>query len=105
MTRKIIHYTELGPSAPNNPVAEEWETYRRIVGDLLAAGHAGEHVLIKGSEVIGFWPTFREAHEEGITRYPGGSFLVQQVAEWEPMYFSWFTFGKLVKGGDDPCRG
>lgn len=97
MIRKNVHYTELGPSAPDSPVAEEWETYRRIAGELLAAGRAGEHVLIRGTEVIGFWPTFREAHAEGTTRFPGQPIFVQEVREWEPVYFSWYIFGKLLK--------
>ncbi len=104
-TRKYIHYTELGPSAANSPVAEEWETYRRIAGELLAAGHEGKFVLIKGTEVIGVWPTFREAHWEGINRYPGQPIFVQGVCEWEPIYnFGWLTFGKLLKDGDRPCH-
>ena len=104
-TRKHTHYTQLGPSAPNSPVAEEWETYRRIAGDLLATGYHGQFVLIKGSEVIGFWPTFRDAHSEGVHRYPGQPMFIQEVREWEPVYnFGWLTFGKLLEDGDRPCH-
>lgn len=98
-----IHYTQLGPSAENSPLAAEWETYRRVVGDLLAAGHEGKYVVIKGSEVIGLWVTDREAHREGTNRFPGQPFLLHRVVEWEPINrFGWLTVGQLLDG-DRQC--
>jgi len=64
-----IHYTELAPARPDFPLYAEWETYRREVGRLLAEGHEGRWILIKGEEIIGIWDTEAEAHHEGIVRY------------------------------------
>jgi hypothetical protein len=93
-----IHHTQLSPSAEDGPQDVEWETYRRVVGDLLAAGHEGKYVVIKGAEVVGLWTTDREAYRAGATRLPGQPFLLHRVAEWEPINrFGWLTFGKLLK--------
>ena len=66
----------------------EWEFYRREVGRLLAEGHEGKHVLIKGEEIIGLFATHREAMDEGLKRYLLTGFLVHQIQEWEPIFRS-----------------
>ena len=63
----------------------EWETYRREVGQLLQEGHEGKWVLIKGTEILGFFDTGSKATEEGYRRFllQRESFLVHQVQTYE----------------------
>jgi len=42
--------------------------------------HLGAFVLIKGEEVIGFFPTLSQAFTEGLHRYALGSFFVKQIS-------------------------
>jgi hypothetical protein len=87
-----IHYTELPPGPPNKPPDVEWECYRREVGRLLAEGHEGRWVLIKGEEIIGLFDTREAAMAEGYKRYliPRERFLVHPIQEWERLYrISW----------------
>jgi hypothetical protein len=51
----------LPPAGPDHPLPVEWETFRREVGRLLAEGHFGRIVLIKGTSIIGIWRTLLEA--------------------------------------------
>jgi len=78
-----IHYTELPPSKPGDTLAEEWETYRREVGRLLAEGNEGRYILIKGKEIIGIWDTRDEAFATADQRFPRQPFLVHQIQERE----------------------
>src|SRR5207247_2194922 len=52
---RTIPYTELPPAQPGNPLATEWELFRREVGRLLAEGHEGKTVLIKDDNIIGIY--------------------------------------------------
>jgi hypothetical protein len=87
-----LHYTELLAAEPGSPLAVEWELYRREVGRLIAEGHEGKHVLIKGEEIIGLYDTHREAADEGYDRYLFSGFLVHQIQTWEPIIrsSSWY---------------
>lgn len=38
---------------PGSPIETEWNFYRRQRERLIAEGHEGRHVLIKGEEVLG----------------------------------------------------
>ena len=58
-----IHYTELPPMPLDEPQGVECEFYRREVGRLLAEGHEGRWVFIKGEEIIGIYDTREEAFE------------------------------------------
>ena len=82
-----IHYTELAPARPDSPTAREWDTYRREVGRLLAEGHQGRFVLIKGDRVVDFFDTEEEAEHAGYRQFLLSAFLVHQVREYEPVYF------------------
>jgi hypothetical protein len=79
-----VHYTELLEAKPDQPLAEEWNTYRREVGRLLAEGQEGRHVLIKGSEIVGIFDSLDEAHGEGVKRYLLQPFLVHTIRTEEP---------------------
>jgi hypothetical protein len=78
-----VHHTQLPDASPDSPLVQEWDTYRREVGRLLAAGNAGRHVLIKGNQVLGLWATHDEAMTVGYQRFHGQAFLVHQVQERE----------------------
>ncbi len=79
-----IHHTELSEATPNEPLAEEWNTYRREVGRLLAEGQQGWHVLIKGGEIVGIFDTSSAAYEAGWKRYLRQPFFVHPVRAEEP---------------------
>jgi hypothetical protein len=82
----VIHYTELPPMPPGGLLDVEYEFYRREVGRLLAEGHEGKHVLIKGEEIIGIYNTDREALDAGYERFPGRTgFFVRQILTRERM--------------------
>ncbi|HEY7424975.1 MAG TPA: hypothetical protein VH682_12160 [Gemmataceae bacterium] len=81
-----IHYTELPPSEPGSAIAEEWETYRREVGRLLAEGNEGRYILIKGRQIIGIWNTRKEAFAAADQRFPLQPFLVHQIQERERIH-------------------
>ena len=80
-----IHYSELPAAAPDSPLVLEWNTYRREVGRLLAEGHEGCHVLIKGEQILGIWKTRAEAMAAGYRLFLGQCFLVHQVQQREPI--------------------
>jgi hypothetical protein len=85
-----IHYTELQPFQDGGPLTVEWDFYRREVGRLLAEGHEGKHVLIKGEEIIGFFETRVAALDAAYDRFLGQPFLVHQIQTWERLYrVSW----------------
>jgi hypothetical protein len=78
-----IHYTELPPAKPGEPLAEEWETYRREVGRLLAEGNEGRYILIKSGEIIGVWDREEDALAMGYELFLRQSFLVHKIQERE----------------------
>jgi hypothetical protein len=84
---RTIHYTELPPSQPGSELHLEWETYRREVGRLLAEGHEGKHVLIKGTQILGLFDTHEDALAAGYQAYLRESFLVRHVQTRERLYF------------------
>jgi hypothetical protein len=57
-----VHWTKLAPET-NGPPAREWNYYLREIGRLLAEGHEGRWLLIKGEEILGIWDTYAEANE------------------------------------------
>jgi hypothetical protein len=62
----------------------EAETYRREVVRLLAEGHAGRHVLIKGDEVVSIWDTQRDALQAACEKYGLEPFAVIKVDARDP---------------------
>ena len=78
-----IHYTELPASRPGEALAEEWETYRREVGRLLAEGNEGRYILIKNTQIIGIWDKREEAFATADRQFPLQPILVHQIQERE----------------------
>jgi hypothetical protein len=70
---------------PDSPLSTEWNVYRRERERLLAEGHEGRWVLIKGEEIIGLFDTRMEAREAGLTRLGRTDMLVHQVLRQEPI--------------------
>jgi hypothetical protein len=78
-----IHFTELPEAKPDSPLCCEWNTYRREVGRLLAAGNEGRHVLVKGDQIIGLWDSHEAAMTAAYQQFFGQPFLVHEVKERE----------------------
>ncbi len=89
---QFIHYTELPDEAPDSPLFTEWNLYRREVGRLIAEGHQGKWLLIKGDEIIGIWETQAEALDEGYRQYLHQPFFVHEIITWERVHFQSFRF-------------
>jgi hypothetical protein len=82
---RTIRHTELPAAPPGEVLSLEWNTYRREVGRLLAEGHAGKFVLIKGSQIIAFYDAWDAAREAGLRLYLMEPFLVHEVRAEEPL--------------------
>src|SRR5438445_7398558 len=80
-----IHCTELPPAPADGPPDVEWNLYRREVGRLLAEGHEGRWVLIKGDQIIGLWDTCQEADRVRLERFLLEDVLIHQVLREEPV--------------------
>jgi hypothetical protein len=83
--RQTIHYTELPEDASESPIAREWNLYRREVGRLLAEGHEGKWLLVKGDAIIGIFDTEDEARAIALQKYLMEPCLIQQVRSREPL--------------------
>jgi hypothetical protein len=80
-----IPWNELPEDTSGQPQSTEWNFYRREVGRLLAEGHEGRWVLIKGEEIIGMWDTREEALVVANTRFLLQPVLVHQILSREPV--------------------
>jgi hypothetical protein len=78
-----IHYTELPECDPESELGTESNFYRREVGRLLADGHAGRWVLIKGERIVGVWDAREKAFAVASGQFFGQPVLVKQILEWE----------------------
>jgi hypothetical protein len=94
-----LHYTELPPPGPNDPLAVEWYTYIREVARLLAEGQEGRHVLIKGEEIVGIYDTHVDALGVAYQRFLDQPFCVHQIQTRERVYRVRSYFGLLPSGG------
>jgi hypothetical protein len=83
---KTVHYTELPDVPPDSPLFQESTTYRRELPRLLAEGHEGKFVLIKGSEIIGLFDTSDEAYAILLQRFGYCDCFIQQIRTYEPLF-------------------
>ena len=66
----------------------EWKTWLEHRDDLVRQ-HEGKAVLIKGTQVIGVYETWKLAVAEGEKRFGGQAFFAHKIsAVEEPMYLS-----------------
>jgi hypothetical protein len=72
------------PCQGSHPLAAELDVYEAHLPDWV--DREGQHVLIKGEEVVGFFSTRDEALMTGYTRFGIVPFLVKQIAQVEPVY-------------------
>jgi len=57
----------------------EINTYRRELPRLLAEGHEGSAVLIKGDQVLSIWDTHQDAYQAGREKFGLDIFLAQPI--------------------------
>ena len=76
------------PDLPaDDPLAQEWKTYKREVARLVADGNEGRSALIKGDEIVGVWDTFSAAVAAGLERFGlEQHFMVHEIHAIEPIY-------------------
>jgi hypothetical protein len=67
---------------PGSPIETEWNLFRRELPRLLAEGHEGRWVLIKGDEIIGLFDSRREAMSVGTIRFGLTPMLAEQILRW-----------------------
>ncbi len=83
--RPTIHYTQLEDFPPDDPLYNEWNTCRRELPRLIAEGHEGKFVLVKGAEIIGLYPSYLEANAEGCRRFLTEPFLIHEIQTEIPL--------------------
>lgn len=73
-------------AAPPARLTIETETYETHKIQWLQE-HRDEFVVIKGSELLGFYADFHRAYKAGVERYGRDTdFLVKRVAAHEPVF-------------------
>ena len=70
---------------PARVLTEEISTYRARLAELL--DHEGEFVLIKGRDIIGFFPERRLAQREAYRRFGIVPFLVKLIEPTEAVFY------------------
>jgi hypothetical protein len=69
-----------------NRLSTELQLYRLRKDEWLGR-HSGEYVVVKGEQVLGFYPEFAAAYTAGVAAWGAGvDFLVRQVLDFEPVY-------------------
>jgi hypothetical protein len=94
---RTITYTALPAAPPDEVLSQEWCTYRREAGRLLAEGREGKFVLIKGARVVAVHDTWDDAREAGLRLYLPEPFLVREIRSEEPLL--------RLRGYSLPCPG
>ena len=95
--RRTIPHTQLPEGRPGDVLYLEWNTYRREAARLLAEGHEGKFVLIRGGQVVAVHDTWNAAREAGLRLSFREPFLVQQIRSEEPVL--------RLRGYSLPCPG
>ena len=67
----------------------ELATYGRNKEAWLAENAEGQYVVIRGDEVLGRYPTYQDAFEQGINTYGQSTpFLIKQISRDDPVTFN-----------------
>jgi hypothetical protein len=77
---------EVPPIWSVEAIAEEIATYRARLPEMVRE-HEGEIVLIKGTDVVGFFPDDSSAEWEGYRRFGIAPFLVKRVVANERVVY------------------
>ena len=82
------HHTELPELPTDSPYYGSWNTYRRVIGQLLAAGLEGMVIAIKGDLILGYYPGLRMASLAVAKELPspGERILIKQIKRYEDDY-------------------
>jgi hypothetical protein len=73
-------------TAQQNRLATELEFYKLHKAEWLQR-RSGQYVVLKGSEVLGFYPAFSDAYTAGASAWGARTdFLVKQVLAYEPVF-------------------
>ena len=83
--RPTIHYTQLPEDSSGERGSTEWNFYRSEVPRLLAEGHEGKWILLKGEEILGIWETEAQARAVAVERYLMQPIVIRQILEHEPL--------------------
>ena len=71
-------------------LAEELDFYTQHKDEWLRAYRGQHYVVIKGNTVLDFFPTFEAAYYAGADAWGDNTdFLVKQIVEHEPVFFSY----------------
>ncbi len=65
-------------------LTQELKTYEANLAGW--ADRQGQFVLIRGRDILGFYPCHDDALEAGYDRFGSGPFLVKQILADEPIY-------------------
>lgn len=76
------------------PLDKETNTYKAHI-DEWRQSHPAEFVLIKGDDVIGFFPSLNEAFSLGTKRFGLDEFLVKQITPTDNVNVS--LFGRALQ--------
>lgn len=71
-----------------NELEEELSYFNKYLNDMIEQGHEGKIVVIKGSEIFGYYNKRIDALAEGIRHYGNLSFLCKKVEKSEPIYLN-----------------
>jgi len=82
---QTIPYSELPQAESKSPLAAEWETYRREVGQLLAAGLEGKYALIRGDEIVGIYDTWDSGRQVGLAKFLLQPHMIHPILRQEPV--------------------
>ena len=69
-----------------NQLAIEYQYFKDHLGEMLAE-HLGEYVLIKGRNIEGFYPTYKDAISSGYKNFGNVPFFVKIVEKEEEVHF------------------
>lgn len=64
--------------ATHNPLQQETQVYESHLAEWRNS-HLGEYVLIKGDQIIGFYPDLSQAFDEGTKRFGLDEFFTKQI--------------------------
>jgi len=73
-------------TTPPTRLSTETELYEAHKAEWLKA-HRGEFVVVKGSDLLGFFTDFHDAYSAGVEKYGiDNDFLVKRVVPQEPVF-------------------
>ena len=73
-------------TAPPTRLAVETKLYETHKSEWLQS-HRDEFVVVRGTDLLGFFPDFRDAYYAGVERYGiNTDFLVKRVVPQEPVF-------------------